>query len=172
MDFFELINSRHSIRVFTTRKIEPEKECVILEAANYAPSAGNLQAYEIYAVRQRKALKALSEAAYDQESIAEARLVLVFCAHPARNSKQFGTRGRSLYCIQDATIACAYAQLAVTGLGLASVWVGHFEEDRVREVLDIGPDLLPVSLLPIGYAGMRTQLTTRRPIQDLVHSIE
>ncbi len=172
MDFLEVINSRHSIRVFTSRKIEPEKEHLILEAASYAPSAGNLQAYEVVAVSRRQTLKALCEAADDQESIEHAQLVLVFCAHPARTAKQHGQRGKTLYCIQDATIACAYAQLAATSLGLASVWVGHFDEDRVRAVIGASSELRPISLLPIGYAGMQPQPTTRRPVQDLVHYIK
>ncbi len=50
MDFFEVIRSRRSIRRFEVRPVEEEKLSAILEAANAAPSAGNLQAYEIYVV--------------------------------------------------------------------------------------------------------------------------
>ncbi len=46
-EFFELVRARHSVRTFTARPIEPENLQPILEAANRAPSAGNLQAYEI-----------------------------------------------------------------------------------------------------------------------------
>ena len=152
MEFFELVRARHSVRAFTARPIEPEKLQAILGAANRAPSAGNLQAYEIYALSNRTELNLLAGAAR-QGFVAQAPLALVFCAHPARSAIKFGQRGASLYCIQDATIVCAYAQLAATALGLASVWVGAFDDAAVRRAVGVGKDLLPVAILPIGYAG-------------------
>ncbi len=171
MEFLEVIKARHSIRVYTGRSIEPEKLQAILEAASLAPSAGNLQAYEIYTVTSRTCLSELAHAALDQEFIAQAPLALVFCAHPARSAKEYADRGRSLYSVQDATIACAYAQLAATVLGLASVWVGAFDESQARKAIGAGFELLPVAVLPIGYAGERPTATLRRPTQDLVHYV-
>lgn len=51
MDFFEVIRERRSVRVFQKKGVEEEKIKAILEAANAAPSAGDLQAYEIYLAR-------------------------------------------------------------------------------------------------------------------------
>ncbi len=171
MDFFEVVKARHSIRAYTARSIEPEKLQAMLDAANRAPSAGNLQAYEIFAVTRCACLSALARAAIDQEFVAQAPLALVFCAHPARSAKEYSQRGASLYCIQDATIACAYAQLAATALGLASVWVGAFDATQVREAIGAGKELLPIAILPIGYAGERPEVTSRRPVESLVHHI-
>jgi nitroreductase len=79
----------------------------------------------------REALRRLTRAALDQASIAQAPLALVFCAQPERSAQKCGQRGRTLFSVQDATIACAYAQLAATALGLASAWIGAFDESRV-----------------------------------------
>lgn len=172
MDFFETIRARHSIRAFTAQPIEPENLQAILDAANRAPSAGNLQAYEIYAVTQQEVLRALTRAAYEQEFIAQAQIALVFCAHPARNADKYGERGVSLYCVQDATIACAYAQLAATALGLASVWVGAFDDDLARAAIGVGNDILPVAILPIGYPGKAPRIRPRRALEELVHHVD
>ena len=171
MKFFEVVGARHSIRAFAATPVEPEKLRRILESANHAPSAGNLQAYEIYAVTGRAPLSALARAALDQEFVAQAPLALVFCARPARSARRYGRRGASLYSIQDATIACAYAQLAATALGLSSVWVGAFEDDPVRQAIRVGEETLPVAILPIGYAGEEPEETTRRPLADLVRYV-
>lgn len=171
MDFCEVLRERHSIRAFAERPVEPEKLRTILEAANRAPSAGNLQAYEIYVVTRSETLTALMRAAFEQKFVAQAPVVLVFCAHPARSAKVYGERGATLYSVQDATIACAYAQLAATALGLGSVWVGAFNEDAVRKALGIGKELVPVALLPIGYAAEKPEITPRRALDDLVHYI-
>jgi nitroreductase len=171
MEFCELVRARHSVRAFTARPIEPEKLQAILAAANRAPSAGNLQAYEIYAVRNCAKLKLLARAVVGQDFIAQAQVALVFCAHPARSAVKYGPRGASLYCLQDATIACAYAQLAATALGLGSVWVGAFDDVAVRQAIGVGKDLQPVAILPIGYAGEKPDKTTRRPLNELVHEV-
>ena len=47
MDFFTLIETRRSVRLYHDTPVEPEKLQKILQAANIAPSAGNLQGYEI-----------------------------------------------------------------------------------------------------------------------------
>jgi nitroreductase len=171
MDFFETVRNRHSIRAFTTQAIEPEKVQAILDAANAAPSAGNLQGYEIYAVTNRDVLRALMRASYEQEFIAQAQIALVFCAHPARSAGKYGERGTLLYCVQDATIACAHAQLAATAQGLASVWVGAFVDEMVSAAIGVGDDLRPVAILPIGYPGKAPKIRPRRTLDDLVHWI-
>lgn len=171
MDFFTVLQERHSVRAFAERPVEPEKLQAVLEAANRAPSAGNLQAYEIYVVTRPTVLKALMRAAFEQKFVAQVPVVLVFCAHPVRSARSYGERGATLYSLQDATIACAYAQLAATALGLGSVWVGAFDEDAVRKALGVGKELVPVALLPIGYAAEKPEITPRRALDDLVRYI-
>jgi nitroreductase len=167
-DFLRLVRLRRSVRAYLPRPIEAEKTQTILEAACRAPSAGNLQAYEIIEVDGRAALNRLARAAMDQAFIAEAPTALVFCALPERAEKAYGHRGAKLYSVQDATIACAYAQLAAAALGLGSVWVGSFDEHDVRHVIGAGADAVPVAILPIGYARETGEATTRRALSDLV----
>ncbi len=171
MDFFEVVKERRSIRAFAATPIEPETLQAILEAANRAPSAGNLQAYEIYAVRQRSKRRALARAAGDQEFVAQAPVVLVFCAHPARSTPKYEERGEQLYALQDATIACTFAMLAATASGLASVWVGAFDNDAVRQAIDAPEEIVPVAILPIGYAAEKPTATPRRTLDTLVHRV-
>jgi len=171
MDFFDAVGRRRSIRAFSGAPVDAEKVAKILGAVNDAPSAGNLQAFEIYHVTNRSCLRALARASFDQQFIEQAQLALVFCAHPARASVKYGGRGASLYSVQDATIACAYAQLAATSLGLATTWVGAFSDDEVRKAVNAGQDLLPVAVLPIGYPAETPELTGRRGVDDLVRRI-
>jgi nitroreductase len=171
MNFFEVVEKRHSIRAFAAELVEPEKLQQILEAANRAPSAGNLQGYEIYVVQDAKTRSALAQAALEQEFIAEAPVVLVFCTNAARSAQKYGRRGETLYTIQDATIACTFAMLAATAVNLASVWVGAFQTEAVQEIIDAPPVIVPVAILPIGYAAESPRLTARRELADVVHTI-
>ena len=171
MDFFEAAKRRQSIRAYGNREVEPEKLQQILQAAYRAPSAGNLQAYEIIVVRDPGVRQTLARAANGQDFVAAAPLVLVFCANPARSSVKYRKRGEQLYSIQDATIACSFAMLAATAVGLGSVWVGAFDEKAVEAALHLEKSWQPVAILPIGYPAETPELTTRRPIHELVHEM-
>ena len=172
MDFFDVVKTRQSIRAFQDKPIDPAAIQQILETINRAPSAGNLQGYAVYLVTDRAIIQSLARATSGQDFITQAPLALVFCTHPARSAQKYRERGTTLYCVQDATIACAYAQLAVTALGLASVWVGAFNEDAVRAALGVGHELRPVAFLPIGYAAETPERRPRRAVAELVHWLE
>ena len=164
MDFFELIHARRSIRVFTSAPVAEEQLTRILAAANQAPSAGNLQAYVILVVRDAATRAKLSLAALNQESLAAAPVVLAFFAHQQISASKYQHRGVELYAVQDATVACAYAQLAATALGLGSVWVGAFDDAAVKQALKAQTDWRPVALLPIGCPAETPPATPRRTL--------
>jgi len=170
MEFFDLIKERRSIREFKKQAVEEGKIKKILEAANSAPSAGNIQSYDIYLIKSQKKKDLLSKAALNQDSVKDADFVLVFCANMKKAIAKYGARGTELYSVQDATIACAYAQLAAANLGLGSVWVGAFYEQQAGEA--IGADLKferPIIMLPVGYPAETPKATSRRNLKDLVH---
>jgi nitroreductase len=168
-DFFETVRHRHSVRKYLAdRPVEEQKLHAILEMACAAPSAGDLQSYRMVVVTDQARRDALVGAAQGQSFIAEAPICLVVCADPTRAETKYGERGRRLYALQDATIAAAYAQLAVVAAGLASTWVGYFDEREVMRVLNLPGDHEPVALLSIGYPGELPDATPRRLLGDVV----
>jgi nitroreductase len=168
MEFFEVIAARRSVRAFGRSPIDREKLERILATTGLAPSAGNLQAYRIVVIEDAKAKAALAAAAFGQDFLAEAPVVLVFCASPERSEGRYGRRGASLYCIQDATIAAAYAQLAAAAQGLAACWAGAFDEPEAAAVLKAPPGLRPVAIMPIGWAAEKPDRPGREPREELV----
>ncbi len=170
MDFFTAVSKRRSVRAFRPGSLRKQDEEKILQACNAAPSAGNLQAYEIYYVSSPPLLDALTQAAYGQEFIRQAPVSLVICAHPER-ARRYAERGASLYAIQDATLAAAYAQLAATSLGLATCWVGAFDEGKVTAALHLPSGQRPIIILPIGEAAEDPEEPGRRSLDGLVHRL-
>jgi len=172
VEFLEVVQKRRSIRAFKTNPIEPAKLKAILNAINLSPSAGNLQAYEVYQVNQPQVKSALAQAAFMQTFIVDAPVILIFCANPYRSADRYGERGIQLYSVQDATIACTVAHLAVTDQGLGSVWIGAFDPGAVRKAASIPDSLLPVAILPIGYPAENPPRRSRRSLKDLIHLVE
>jgi len=170
MDYFEVMKKRQSIRLFQNRPVEDEKIHRIIEAVNLAPSAGDLQAYEIVIVRDPRRKKALAQAAWGQNFIAQAPVCLVFLTYPERSSRKYGQRGTERYSLQDATIAVTIAHLTATALGLGSTWVGAFDDDAVANAIEASKEKGPVAILPLGYPAESPQLTPRRSIGEIVCS--
>jgi Nitroreductase len=171
-EFENLCSSRKSIRKFTDKLIEEDKITKILNIINSAPSAGNLQAYEVIVVKCKDKIRELYEASLHQKFIDDAPVVLVFVAKPQESSKRYGERGEKLYCIQDATIACTYAMLACEALGISSTWVGAFEEGKIKEALNCRAEEIPIVLLPIGYTlSNKISFTYRKDLSELVREV-
>lgn len=168
MDFQELAKSRFSARSYIEKQVEKEKLGKVLNAANLAPSAGNLQAYKIAVITDKKKREDLSYACMEQESVAQAPVVLVFLADIRTSMKKYGDRGARLFAIQDATIAAAYAQLAAADLGLASVWVGTFESQELMRLANAGEYEVPVAVIPIGYTDEKPTPKERKGAEKLI----
>lgn len=171
MEFFSVLESRHSIRAYLPMAVEDAKLDAILAAANGAPSAVNAQSYEIYITKTRDSIDRIAAATWNQGFLAQAPVVLVFCSHPARGEARLGAEGARLFALQDATIACTFAMLAATAQGLASVWIGAFDPAAVGRAIGAPEGVTPVAILPIGYAAQQHEVTGRRAISDLVHPV-
>lgn len=167
MEFFEVIQKRQSIRKWQARPVEHEKLNCILEAINRAPSAGNFQSFEVYRITAEERRTAVAQATWEQGYIAEAPEMLVFCSHPARCQY-----GGETYPLEDATIACTFAMLAVTALGLGAVWIGAFDPPKIAAVMDLPSGQIPVAILPLGYANEQPEWTSRRELGELVHELK
>lgn len=167
MHLLDVIEKRRSIRSFKTTPVERHKIERILAAAQNAPSAGGLQSYLMVTVEKPETKAQLARVAH-QDFLAAAPLVIVFFADRVHSELKYRTRGATLYCLQDATIAAAYAQLMATAEGLGACWVGAFDEICVSELLSAPEHLRPVVLLPIGYAAEQPVASPRRRMCELV----
>ena len=165
-DLFAVMAKRRSTRKFTDKPVETTKIDKIIAAADTAPTAGNFQGFEIFYVKSPEKKKLLVEACNKQPYV-DAPVVLVFCKNPSRVKFDFPEDVLKKFAIQDATLAAGYSQLAAQALGLSSIWIGMFNEQKVMDV--IGTDLVPSSVLCIGYPEQTKFPKPRRNLKDLVH---
>ena len=116
MDQLNLIKRRKSIRSFKSEVVNEEDIYTLLEAARWAPSAGNKQPVEIVIVKSAEQKSKLVEGAYGQKFIEQVPVVFVVCANLDRSSARYGERGSTLYAIQDAAAATQNILLMATAL--------------------------------------------------------
>ena len=165
-DLFAVMAKRRSTRKFSDKPVETIKIDKIIAAADTAPTAGNFQGFEIFYVKSVEKKKLLVQACNKQPYV-DAPVVFVFCKNPSRVKFDFPDYILKKFAIQDATLAAGYSQLAAQALGLSSIWIGMFDEQKVMDV--IGTDLVPSSILCIGYPEQTKFPKSRRNLKDLVH---
>lgn len=168
MDVKNAISSRHSIRGYSAKIISKDVISEIIKYAHLAPSAGNMQARDFIIVEDIEIRKELSKAALDQEFIVEAPVNIVVCANLDRISP-YGTRGRELYCLQDAAAAVEHILLMAIENGLGTCWVGAFNEKELSKILQLPSHIRPVAIIPIGYPKEKPMPTSRIDIKELIH---
>ncbi|HDM25573.1 MAG TPA: nitroreductase family protein [Thermoplasmatales archaeon] len=168
MELKEVIMRRCSVRSFKETDFPLEIVTEILEYANMAPSAGNLQARDFIVVTDDEIKYELASAAFGQMFIVEAPVVVVACANLKRIAP-YGKRGEDLYCLQDATAAIEHILLMATDFGLGSCWVGAFNENKVSEILNLPSYIRPVAIIPLGYSDEKESESSRMDIKELIH---
>jgi SagB-type dehydrogenase family enzyme len=146
-------------------------------ATRTIPSAGATYPLEVYIVVGKNSIDKLKEGMYHylieehwlelikgedlrtgltlaclgQDFIKQAPVSLVVAAKPKRTTTRYRGRG-DRYINIEVGHACQNAYLAVTNLGMATVEVGAFIDEQVKEVLGLDKDDTPLSVMPIGYA--------------------
>ena len=168
-DLFRIFSTRRSTRKFDKTKVEDWKIDKILSAADVAPTAGNFQGFQVFLIKNKHTKEALVEAANKQPYV-NAPVVLVFCMEPSRVKLKFPPHILEKFSLQDATIAASFSLLAASGVGLSTIWIGMFDEEKVKKIL--GTDLRPSSILCIGYPDKKKPPKSRRKLKELIKVIE
>jgi FMN reductase [NAD(P)H] len=167
-NIFNVMLNRRSQRKFEDKEIETWKIEIIFAAADTAPTAGGFQGFEIFHIIKEEIKRKLVTAANNQPYV-NAPMVLVFCANHNRIKMNFSKDILQKFSVQDATLAASYAQLASHALGLSSIWIGMFDEQSVKNI--INTDLQPSSILCIGYPKKMLMPKPKRKLTDLIHNV-
>ena len=144
MNFEDVIRKRTAVRKFSNEVVEKELIQKILESGSLAPTAKNLQPQKIYVVSSKDGLEKV-------DSITPCRygapVVLVICSD---KNIAWTNNNYSSY-EMDASIVATHMMLEATNLGLGSIWVRYFDEEKIRECFNLESNVIPVCIMPIGY---------------------
>ena len=164
MELMSAIESRHSIRAYQDRPIEPDKLIRVLDAGRRAPSARNLQDWRFVIVQDKDKRQKLSSAARNQSFVAQAPVVIAACG---TETEHVMTCGQYCYPI-DVAIAVDHMSLSAIAEGLGTCWIGAFYEDQVKQILEIPENIRVVVMLTLGYPAESPIARPRKRLEDIV----
>ena len=169
MEIPKAILDRKSIRAFSHKELSKEELETLIRAGCQAPSAGNLQPWAFVVVKNTEIKQKLVEATRGQSFIADASVVIVVCADPARSAPRYSDRGTSLYCLQDTAAAVENILITATHNGLGTCWIGAFDEGLATKALGLPSGMRPVAIIPVGYSSQTPTPRPRRSLEEVLH---
>lgn len=184
MEFSELVKKRRSIHFFTKEEVTNEDLTYILEAARWAPSAGNSQPWRFIIVRELENIHKIWETTTGievtlsatrthsitpQNFIKKAPVVIVVCTDITTYKGKQSSRFSDLYSIQDSANATMNLLLAVADRGLGACWVGLFKQEQLQQVLHLPETIRPMAIIPIGHTKSNEKKRPRKSLEELLY---
>ena len=164
MEVFEAITARRSIRTYRAEDVEEEKLRRVLNAGRLAPSASNRQEWKFIVVRDPGKRAKITATTYGQRWVGEAPVIIVACA---TEGKSVMTCGQTTHTV-DVSIACTMMMLEAWEQGLGTCWLGTFNENEVKKILEIPASLRVVTVMPLGYPSDIPAARPRKAFDQVV----
>lgn len=162
MDVAEAIRTKRAVRRFNDQPVPEEAMWAILNAGRRSQSSKNTQPWSFVAVRDKNALKQLSECGMYAGHLAGAAFAIALIS-----SEPTGF---------DQGQAAAYMQLAAWELGIGSCIASIYEPERAKAILGV-PDNLHFDIaISFGYPVAPDEWQPaavkpggRKPFDEVVH---
>lgn len=165
METLQAIKTRRSIRRFLDKPVARETARDLLEAAMFAPSAGNEQPWQFVVLDERKLLDEVPRLCATASMCRQAPMAILICGDSSLEKYPN-------FWVQDCSAATENILLAAHDRGLGAVWVGIYPlKDRIeafRKFLGLPEEITPVCLVALGYPN-ESPAAPMRYREDRVH---
>ena len=159
----QAIDKRHSVRAYLDKEVEEKKLLAVLEAGRLAPSARNRQEWHFYVITNKELKKEIMMISREQEMIEQAPVCLVITA---TDDYMMGCKIPAY--VVDPTLALGYMLLEAEEQGLGTCWIGSYDQEKVKALLNLPENETVIGLTPLGYANGGTKEHNRKPLAEIV----
>ena len=161
MKCIDQILSRRSIRRFKDEAVSEEVLSNILEAGRLAPSATNNQSWYFVVVRDDNGKDACDYQGFNRWVMDASFIIVGFY----RTSEVIIEK----LSLMDVTIALQNMVVAGWVQGVASCWMGAFDEIKLRSVLELPSDAKVVGAIAFGIADKIPKPLPKKQLDQIVH---
>lgn len=168
MEFYEVIRTRRSVRSFKKDSIPKEVLNRVLDASRVAPSGSNRQPWKFILVKDETLKQKMISACDHQKFIADAPLIVVACGQKLSFNR--GGYMKEMSMLIDVSIAFTHLILAARAEGLGTCWIGAFNNDEIKKLLQVAEGYEVVAATPLGYPSENvfTEPRGRKKLDEIV----
>lgn len=177
METIERIKTRRTIRKFTDEKVSRDIIEQIVAAAAYAPSWKNSQTTRYVVIEDKEIMSKIASDAllgfeHNAGIINNCPVLIAVTSIKNRSGYErdgsFTTSRKDKWEAFDAGIATQTFALAASELGVGSVIMGIYDEEKVKEILGLPEDRAVSALMSIGYPAETPTAPVRKEVAELV----
>jgi nitroreductase len=178
MNVIDLIKKRTSTRSYSSRPVSREDIESCLEAARLAPSACNSQPWSFIVVdnpdvKNKIVKKALSGIYRMNNFVKDAPVLIVVITELSTYIARMGGQLRNVkYSLIDIGIACDHLILRATELGLGTCWLGWFNENAVKKVLELSKSKKIDVMISLGYRAEEGKRKIKPAVKKMRKSLD
>ena len=148
MNFEEIIQSRRSIRKYTSEKISSQIITKLIKSAMYAPSAVNKRPWEFIVIEDKGKMEEVMKIHRSAKMLKDASHAILICGD---QNKQYDTG----FWLADCGAATQNLLLAAHGYGIGSCWIGIYpREQRMKDIsviFELPDHVEPFAMVSLGY---------------------
>lgn len=163
----DLIKGRRSIRRFSKENIDRKLLETLVEAAIWAPSGSNAQAWQFVVVDDENMLNRLT--AFLPGVLQAPPALLCLCIDYQRELDRAGKLGGDVLGIMDVSMAAQNIMLTAKAMNLGSCAIRGFNEDVIRMALALPEYVKPELLVILGYPEKPAKAPVRRSLDEVLH---
>lgn len=178
MNTIDAITTRRSVRRFLQKPVDKEQIEKIVAAAAFAPSWKNTQTARYIAVTDAESKELIASEmlpAFNAATVRSAPVLIAMVTQSGRcgyeRDGSFTTKKEDRWQYFDAGIACQTFCLAAHELGLATVIMGIYDEEKLPKFLGLKDDQVLTAIIALGYADQAPACPKRKSVEELLHTI-
>jgi len=168
MNLNKAIQSRRSVRSYKTKTPSWKRIIEAIDAARYAPMAGNIFTLNFILVNDEKKIKEIAKWS-SQEFIADAKSLVVFLTNPSRTVNAYGPKIGQTFCRQQAGAAIQNFLLKLEEYKLSTCWIGLFNENKIKTLLKIPEGHQIEAMFPIGILNEKLKKRNLRDLNNFLY---
>ncbi|NLA49974.1 MAG: NADPH-dependent oxidoreductase [Bacteroidales bacterium] len=177
----DILHQRKTIRKYSAKKLNDNLLYDLLKKGCRASTTGNMQIYSVIITRDADMKKDLLPLHFNQEMVIKAPVLLTFCADFNRfnrwcrlnnaepgydNFLSFFTAATDALLVAQTVCIAAESE----GLGICYLGTTTYMADKIIEVLELPPGVVPVTAVTLGWPDEDPEQPDRLPLDAIIHS--
>lgn len=185
---FNIIKNRRTVRRFKSTPVPKEHILKIIDAARFAPTAGNQQPWKFLVIQDREKLELLKKDALlwyldeykkrmkpTQEELSQSRGALnkiledvlsapVYVAVLVDSKAKYPN-----YILYDGTLAAGYLMIAARALGYGTgFFTSFFPEEKMKRFFNIPEQYKLICFTPVGVPDKWPEAPSKKKLEEIV----
>lgn len=150
MEFYDVINTRRSIRRYSKKPILEDTLRKVMLSAGKAPSGRNRQNWKYILLEDDNIRNELVKLCLDISFIINCPMTVVLCSKIVEGHNRGGFMGEN-GALMDGAITFDHLTLAARAEGLGTCWIGRYKNKEIKDLLDIPDNWNVIAISPLGY---------------------